>query len=143
MSKKTHKRIKSVATNVAIAFFFSAIFVLCYYYFLEGKISPYINLINTTAIKESSEVEETSSYSFETNRLINYPKYGKKYATLKIDSIKLSLPVYHGDTLKILKHGVGHYAGSYFPGENGSIILAAHNTKGFFDKLDKVKKEIK
>lgn len=132
-------RIKTVATNVAIAFFFSAIFVLCYYYVIEGKISTFINLINTTAVKKSSD-EEVSSYNFETNKLLNYPKYGKKFATLKIDSIDLSLPVYHGDTLKLLRYGVGHFAGSYFPGENGTIILAAHNTKGFFDRLDEINK---
>lgn len=133
------KRIKTVATNVAIAFFFSAIFVLCYYYVIEGKISTFINLINTTAVKKNSD-EEVSSYNFETNKLLNYPKYGKKFATLKIDSIDLSLPVYHGDTLKLLRYGVGHFAGSYFPGENGTIILAAHNTKGFFDRLDEINK---
>ena len=132
-------RIKTVATNVAIAFFFSAIFVLCYYYVIEGKISTFINLINTTAVKKNSD-EEVSSYNFETNKLLNYPKYGKKFATLKIDSIDLSLPVYHGDTLKLLRYGVGHFAGSYFPGENGTIILAAHNTKGFFDRLDEINK---
>ena len=132
-------RIKTVATNVAIAFFFSAIFVLCYYYVIEGKISTFINLINTTAVKKNSD-EEVSSYNFETNKLLNYPKYGKKFATLKIDSIDLSLPVYHGDTLKLLRYGAGHFAGSYFPGENGTIILAAHNTKGFFDRLDEINK---
>ena len=140
MSKnKQSKKIKTVATNVAIAFFFSAIFSLLYFYIFEGIISPYINLINITAVGDGSSEEVNSSYNFETNRLVNYPRYGKKFATLKIDSINLSLPVYHGDTLKILRHGAGHYPGSYFPGENGSIILAAHNTKGYFDKLDKVK----
>ena len=39
--------------------------------------------------------------------------------------MKLELPIYHGDTLKILRKGVGHYAGSYFPGENGTVLLAA------------------
>ena len=131
-------RIKAVATNVAIAFFFTAVFVLIYYYVVEEKISSYINLINTTAVKKTGEERETS-YNFETNKLLNYPKYASKYATLKIDSIDLDLPIYHGDSLKILRHGVGHYAGSYFPGEGGTIILAAHNTNGFFNKLDQIK----
>ena len=133
-------RIKTVATNVAIAFFFTAIFVLLYYYIVEEKISSYINLINTTAVNNSDDEERITTYSIETNRLLNYPKYGKKFATLNIKSINLDLPIYHGDTLKLLRYGVGHYAGSYFPGENGTIILAAHNTNGFFNKLDKVNK---
>ena len=132
-------RIKTVAINIAIAFFFTAIFVLCYYYIVEGRLSVYINLINATTVHDSSE-ERESTYNFETNKLLNYPKYRKKFATLKIKSINMNLPIYHGDNLKILRHGVGHFAGSYFPGENGTIILAAHNTNGFFNKLDKIKK---
>ena len=132
-------RIKTVAINLAIAFFFTAIFVLCYYYIVEEKLSSYINLINLTAVKKTSE-DRITTYNFETNKLLNYPKYGKKFATLKIKSINMNLPIYHGDNLKILRHGVGHFAGSYFPGENGTIILAAHNTNGFFNKLDKIKK---
>ena len=132
-------RIKTVAIYLAIAFFFTAIFVLCYYYIVEEKLSSYINLINLTAVKKTSE-DRITTYNFETNKLLNYPKYGKKFATLKIKSINMNLPIYHGDNLKILRHGVGHFAGSYFPGENGTIILAAHNTNGFFNKLDKIKK---
>ena len=139
---KLKTRIKTVATNVAIAFFFTAIFVLLYYYIVEEKLSLYINLINKTAVKNVEE-ERTTSYNFETSKLLNYPQYGKKFATLNIKSIGMDLPIYHGDNLKILRHGVGHYAGSYFPGENGTIILAAHNTNGFFNKLDQVKKNDK
>lgn len=137
---KLKLRIKTVATNVAIAFFFTAIFVLLYYYIVEDKLSTYINLINKTTVSKVDDEERVTSYNFESKRLLNYPKYGKKYATLNIKSIGLDLPVYHGDNLKILRHGVGHYAGSYFPGENGTVILAAHNTSGFFNKLDKVNK---
>lgn len=142
-------RIKTVATNVAIAFFFTAIFVLCYYYVVEEKVNLYLNLINTTVISEnygsidSGDGDITTSnttYNIEAKRLLNYPKYGKKYANLIIKSIDMKLPIYHGDNMKILRHGVGHYAGSYFPGENGTIILAAHNTSGFFNKLDQIKK---
>ena len=132
-------RIKTVAINIAIAFFFTAIFVLCYYYFVEDKLSFYINVINTTAVKKVEE-ERNTTYNFETSKLLNYPKYGKKFATLNIKSINMKLPIYHGDSLKILRYGIGHYAGSYFPGENGTIILAGHNTNDMFNELDKIKK---
>ena len=139
MEKKTF--LKTVVTNVAIAFFFSAIFVLIYFYLLEERTSSYISLINVAAIKKvsderSSEVE----YNFEQRTLINYPKFGKKYATLKIEKMNLKLPIYFGDTLKILRYGIGQYAGGFFPGENGTIILAGHNTAPFFKKLDVLKK---
>lgn len=135
---KGKSRTKTVAINIAIAFFFTAIFVLCYYYFVEEELSFYINVINTTAAPKTGD-EKPSSYNFETSKLLNYPSYGKKYATLSIKSIDMNLPVYHGDSLKILRHGIGHYAGSYFPGENGTIILAGHNTNGMFNKLDGIK----
>ncbi len=137
---KLKTRIKTVATNVAIAFFFTAIFVLLYYYVIEDKISLYINLINTTAVKNIEDTPRETKYNFETSKLLNYPKFGHKFGSLIIKSIGMNLPVYHGDNLKILRYGVGHYAGSYFPGENGTIILAAHNTSGFFNKLDDIKK---
>jgi sortase A len=65
---------------------------------------------------------------------------GVKFATISIPSIDLKLPVYHGDTNKILRKGIGHYAGSYFPGENGTIILAGHNYESMFRNIDYIKK---
>ena len=55
LKKNKSKKVKTVATNVAIAFFFTAIFSLIYFYVIEGKISPYINLININAVKGESE----------------------------------------------------------------------------------------
>ena len=50
------------------------------------------------------------------------------------------MPVYFGDTLEILKKGVGHSSGSYFPGEGGSIIYMGHNSKNMFRRFSEVKK---
>ena len=130
--------IKKFASNIAISFFFAAIFVLVYYFFIEDRVMPYISLINTTAVREQDVIIE-AKYNFEARKLIEYPSYGSKYATLEISSINLKLPVYHGDNKKLLMLGVGHYTGSYFPGENGSILYAAHNNVGFFHDIDKVK----
>ena len=55
-----------------------------------------------------------------------------KYATIKIPKIDVDLPVYYGDSLDVLKKGVGHSSGSYFPGEGGSIIYMGHNSKKMF-----------
>ena len=136
MTKKKFD-IKKLASNIAISFFFGAIFVLVFYFFLEKRVSTYVSLINSTAVGGTSE-EKIATYSLEAKKLIVLPKHGSKYATLEIPSINLKLPVYYGDTKKILRYGVGHYIGSYFPGENGTIIYAAHNDPGYFNKLDKV-----
>ena len=161
--------LRKFASNIAISFFFTSIFVLIYYYKLDDKVNVYVSLINLVSIDRSQVSEDdeffytettnvgnnsgsnsgsgtnvsgktTSAYDFSQKQLLKYPSYGSRYATLKIDKMGKSLPVYHGDSLKILRKGVGHYVGSYFPGENGTIILAGHNTNGMFNKLDKIKK---
>lgn len=133
------ENLKRFAKFLAISFFFSAIFVLLFYFIRNDKISYYASLINTTAIKKSDK-EKDVIYNQDAKRLISYPAYGKKYAKLKIDKINLDLPIYYGDSMEILRYGVGHYAGSYFPGEGGSIILPAHNTEGFFSRLPELEK---
>ena len=138
MSKLTHKRyvfdFKIFATYVAISFLFACIFIVIIYFGLNKKLSSYINLINTFTIKESKE-EKKVLFDKSKMKLKSYPAYGSKYAQIKISSVGLDLPLYYGDNLEVLSHGIGQYAGSYFPGEGGSIILAGHNDPGYFEKL--------
>lgn len=139
MTKNKKFAIKALAINIAISFFFASIFIVAVYFLGDKKINYYVSLINTTAVKGLSNGKEKEiTLNVEAKRLTEYPDYGKKYATLKISAIDLKLPLYYGDTLKILRYGVGHYAGSYFPGEGGTILLAAHNTVGFFYNIDKL-----
>ena len=86
----------------------------------------------------NEETDNSLEPVLENNVLINYPTYGSKYATLKIESINLELPVYYGASYTILKSGIAHDENSYFPGEGGSIILAGHNFKTFLANLPKV-----
>ena len=132
--------IKRFAKFLATSFFFLSIFILLYFFIFNDKATYMASIINTTAI-EKSKKEKDAIYSQEAKKLIGYPTYGKKYANLKIDKINLNLPIYYGDSLEILRYGVGHYAGSYFPGEGGSIIMPAHNTVGFFNRLEELNKE--
>ena len=139
MSKlKLRRPIKILAINIAISFFFTSIFITLVFIFGEKKINYYSAIINKTTVHNTKEVKAV----FDTNikKIVELPSWGSKFADLKIDKIDLNLPIYHGDSMKILKLGVGHYAGSYFPGENGSIILAGHNNKGFFDRLGELTK---
>lgn len=62
---------------------------------------------------------------------IEYPKLGEHYAMLTCERIQLEVPVYWGDTKKILNAGVGQYMGSFLPGFDRSILLSAHNTTYF------------
>lgn len=126
--------LKIIATSLAISFMFTALFVIIIYFTCNGLVNKYSRLINTASVKLSN-TNNITAYNYDTKRLINYPVYNAKFATLKFDRINVELPIYHGDSLKLLRLGIGHYAGSYFPGENGTIILAGHYTEEFFRSL--------
>lgn len=142
MSKPTHSKyvfeLKVFATYVAISFLFASIFIVVLYFGLNKKLESYINLINTFAISEAKS-EKKVLFDEGNMKLKSYPEYGSKYGQIKISSVGIDLPLYYGDNMEVLSHGIGQYAGSYFPGEGGTIILAGHNDPGFFDKLLEVK----
>ena len=138
MSKQTHKKYKfnkkAFATYVAISFLFVCFFIVMVFYGFGRVIKRYTNRINTVAMKSNSTFGKITFDSVK-KRLSSIPSYGTKYGNIKIDKIDLKLPIYFGDNMEILSYGVGHYAGSYFPGEGGSIILAGHNDSGYFERI--------
>ena len=97
-----------------------------------------MTLINTISIRKEEKIEIETV--IEDNKLKNYPEYGTSYATINIPKININLPVYYGDTMEILKKGVGHSSGSYFPGEGGSIVYMGHNSKKVFRNFSKIEK---
>lgn len=137
------KTFREIVKELAISFFFVAILLLGYRFFLQEYLDSKISILNTMVVSPKTGNTEAKKVEFDdiTKRLKVYPKYGSIYATLKIPSISLELPVYFGDTKEILSKGVGHYSGSFFPGENGSIIMGAHNNAGYFRTLPGIKKE--
>jgi sortase A len=73
---------------------------------------------------------------------IPLPTPGPKNAVrIKVPAISVFARVVLGDGWEELKQGVGQHAGSPDPGENGNIILSAHNDVfgEFFRDLDKLK----
>lgn len=138
MRKKYVFKFKVFATKVAISFLFASIFIVIIYYGFNKTISKYTSLINTFTIKESSK-EKKVLFDDIKKELKTYPAYGTKYANIKIDAVDINLPVYYGDTLELLSYGIGQYAGSYFPGEGGTVVLAGHNDPGYFENLLKIK----
>ena len=102
----------------------------------KTNLDKYLNLLNFMSVNVKEVEDSTIKYDSNTKKIINYPKYGEVFADLIIPSIKLNTVVYHGDDYEILNKGVGHYAGSMFPSENASIILASHNSKQFKNLYD-------
>lgn len=65
------------------------------------------------------------------NQSVYRPDLGVEFATLKIDSVNLNNRIIHGDGSLELKRGIGHYAGSTLPGENGNVVLSGHRDTVF------------
>lgn len=134
MHKKYKFKGKAFVTYVALSFLFACVFIVIIHFGLNHTIRRYTNIINTVAIKESNNGRKVKFDSVK-KKMTSIPSYGSKYGAIKIDKINLDLPLYFGDNEEILSYGIGHYAGSYFPGEGGSIILAGHNDPGYFEKI--------
>ena len=132
--------IKATIKNIIVAFLIVIAFFGLIYVFLGRKIELNISLINKIAVDTSSKKNEVMSIDLDTNKIQNYPEYGTQYATIQIPSINVDVPVYFGDTLEILKKGVGHSSGSYFPGEGGTIIYMGHNSKKVFRRFSELQK---
>ena len=59
------------------------------------------------------------------------PSPGEQIGTLSIPSIDLAYPVLQGTHDNELKHGIGHFAGSMFPGQAGHVLLSGHRDTTF------------
>ena len=138
LNKIIGKTIKATIINVIVALFITIAFMLLIRLFLGAKIDETISLINKVSIDVSNKEVAETVINEEENKLENYPEYGTQYATIEIPKIDVNLPVYYGDTLEILKKGVGHSSGSYFPGEGGSIIYMGHNSAKVFRRFSEL-----
>lgn len=138
-NNKLVQALKATISSIIVAFFITSALMLVIYLFCGQEIEEIFSLVSKVSIDIKPEREqEPIEIDKDDNTLINYPEYGTKYATIKIDKIDLEAPVYYGDTLEILKKGVGHSSGSYFPGEGGSIIYMGHNSKKMFRRFSEL-----
>ena len=137
MHKFIGKTIKATIISLIVAFISTALIILAIYLFFGARIDESISLINKVAIDVENKKVEPTTINAE-NKIQNYPEYGTQYGTIEIPKIDVNLPVYFGDTLEILKKGVGHSGGSYFPGEGGSIIYMGHNSKNVFRRFSEL-----
>lgn len=133
------KTIKATIIELIVAFFITVILLGVGKILFGAKIEETMSLISKVSIGVNNQNEEVKTV-IEDKKIKNYPEYGTQYATIKIPKIDVELPVYYGDTLDILKKGVGHSSGSYFPGEGGSIIYMGHNSKKMFRRFSELQK---
>ncbi len=146
MNNLFNKTIKATIINVIVALLITLAIIIVGYLFFGAKIDETISIINKLSINSTNkEIEKLSKEerrketTITTKSIENYPEYGTQYATIEISEINVKLPVYYGDTLEVLKNGVGHSSGSYFPGEGGSIVYMGHNSKNTFRNFSQLK----
>ena len=138
MHNKLVKLIKATIIDLIVALLVTAILYLALEVFLGQEINMVLGIVNTISVDTSNKSNKQTEYDKTSNKLKVYPEYGTQYATIEIPKIDVDLPVYFGDTLEILKKGVGHSSGSYFPGEGGSIIYMGHNSKKMFRRFSEL-----
>ena len=139
LNKKIIQASKATISVIIVALLLVGIIYLATYLFFGQEIDTAVLLLNTVAVELDENKEEVPTVlNEEKQTLENYPEYGTQYATIEIPRIGANLPVYFGDTLEILKKGVGHSSGSYFPGEGGSIVYMGHNSKNVFRRFSEL-----
>ena len=132
------KTIKATIISIIVALFISIAMILTIRLFFRAEIDETISLIDKVSIDIENKKIEPTVIDAQKQQIKNYPEYGSQYATIEIPKIGVNLPVYYGDTLEILKNGVGHSSGSYFPGENGSIVYMGHNSTKMFRRFSEL-----
>lgn len=136
--KENNSIIIATIKHLIVAIMFIILIAVIIFVLFGSRISMAISLINKVSIDTSNVVLKDVKLNSITKRLESYPEYGTKYGDLSIDSLNVDLPLYYGDTLSILRNGVGHSSGSYFPGEGGTIVCMAHNTIGYLYNLSDI-----
>lgn len=146
MQNNLKQAIKATIFCIIVAFIIVIAFWESLNLFWGQKIDELYTIFSKVAINsENSENAQKMKNAYENAQvddisklLSSYPEYGTKYANIKINKIDVDLPVYFGNTLDILKNGVGHDSGSFFPGEGGTIIYMGHNSKKVFRRFSEL-----
>jgi len=130
------KVVKATIIDIIVAFIITGLLFVGIYFLYGQKVSMAFSLANMISINANEQVTEiTPEIDKDSKKMKKYPKYGTQYATIEIPAIDVNLPVYVGESLELLKKGVGHSTGSYFPGEGGSIVYMGHNYSKFFRRF--------
>ena len=90
---------------------------------------------STTTLQQAKEIiSQKQPVSAEKKKKINNsppPTTGDTVGILKIQKINAELAIVEGTDPDDLEKGVGHYKGSYFPGDKGQIVLSGHRDTVF------------
>jgi len=95
------------------------------------------NIMHTKAQTENSLSEAKAAINKGNEKWVDkdsdrfIPSIGDAVGLLEIDKIDGILPIVEGTDPDDLDKGVGHYKGSFYPDENGQIVLSGHRDTVF------------
>ena len=104
---------KATIINIIVALFSTFIILLASYLVFKYEIENVISILNIISVDTSLKEVKVTAFD-ENHELVNYPEYGTQYANIEIPKIDADLPVFFGDTLDVLKNGVGHSSRKLF-----------------------------
>lgn len=129
-------------------------------YFSAATINNYTTYVdNISAVDRADYLSAADKYNKNLRELINSFSYSTDSTIggyddilnfgdgligyIEINTIDVKLPIYHGDTDKVLEKGVAHIPNTAFPigGIGNHSVLSAHTgfpTQVFFDNLNEV-----
>lgn len=138
MHSKLFKFFKATVISVIVAFLFVAIIIVIYNSAIKKDFETVAWLLQIVAVKDVEE-QKIEPVFIETEKILAVePSISSEYARLIIPKINVNLPMYQGESLDILKNGIGHHLDTYFPGEGGSILCMGHNYKKYLQRLPEV-----
>ena len=131
-------KLKAMISSLIIAFFYASFIIFVITLFAGKYVKKSLAIVNTLSLEMNIGSNEEVHYDRLKRTLEVMPSWGSEFGRIKINSIGVDIPIFHGDDVPQLATGAGHYAGSDFPGEGGTIILAAHNSRGLFYTLPQI-----
>ena len=114
---------------IITSMFYVLILLLPVAFVFRNEISIILDAVSFMNVNINENIKEVVT---DGEKIISYPSYGSKYATIYLNNDKGD--VYFGDDSSTLKKGVGQSNSSYLPGEGKRTILSGHNT-GVFKEL--------
>ena len=158
---KTTQKLNYVGTNKVVKITIISLFILLIAFITLRifKINPLLNnsliyctillLTITTLFRENitlgldvislmnvNEKIATKEATVIDKKIVSYPTYGTKYGTIYLNNE--SDNIYFGDSVNILKQGVGTSSLYDIPGDKEKVVLSGHNT-GIFKNLSNLK----
>jgi sortase A len=94
---------------------------------VDTKMQTSTSLVEAKEIVESPPNKEIYKEEDGTYK----PPIGEAVGVLQIPKLNADLPIVEGTDPDDLEKGVGHYKGSYYPTENGQIVLSGHRDTVF------------